>query len=174
MLLGIVEMPLLELQSVTKRYGSRAAIANLNLKFTAEQIYVVIGPSGCGKSTLVKVMMGLLRPDEGTVFLDETPLTSAIQVRERVGYVVQDGGLFPHLTARQNVTLVANYLGWSQPRVTQRISQLTELTRLPQDALDRYPLQLSGGQRQRVGLMRALMLDPQILLLDEPLGSYTY
>ena len=118
-------------------------------------------------------MLGLLWPDSGAVRFEGTPLTpaNAPLLRRRMGYVIQDGGLFPHLTARGNVLLMARYLGRSDAELQPRLMKLTELTRFPADALDRYPVQLSGGQRQRVSLMRALMLDPAVLLFDEPLGA---
>src|SRR5262249_46393423 len=134
---------------------------------------VLIGPSGCGKSTLIRVMIGLIRPDTGSVRFNAIELTveNARELRQRMGYVVQDGGLFPHLTARENATLMARYLGWDSKRISTRLAELTALTQFPEEGLDRYPVQLSGGQRQRVSLMRALMLDPDLLLLDEPLGA---
>jgi osmoprotectant transport system ATP-binding protein len=118
-------------------------------------------------------MIGLVRPDTGRVAIDGTPLAPAtvLQVRRELGYVTQDGGLFPHLSARNNVILMARYLGWDNRRIDARLAELTELTRFPADGLDRFPAQLSGGQQQRASLMRALMLDPRVVLLDEPLGS---
>jgi len=137
------------------------------------QTTVLIGPSGCGKSTLLRLMIGLIQPDTGTVFFDGIPLCpdNLLQLRRRMGYVIQDGGLFPHLSARANVRLMAHFLGWPRHQIEERIRVLTELTRFPADALDRYPAQLSGGQKQRVGIMRALMLDPTVLLLDEPMAA---
>ncbi|MBY0522312.1 MAG: ATP-binding cassette domain-containing protein [Gemmataceae bacterium] len=164
---------MLQLQGVAKSYGSRPALVPTDLTVARGQSTVLIGPSGCGKSTLLRLMIGLIRPDAGSVALDGIALTTdnARQLRCRMGYVVQDGGLFPHLTARGNVTLMARHLGWDEPRIAARLGELSSLTQFPEDGLDRYPVQLSGGQRQRVSLMRALMLDPDLLLLDEPLGA---
>ncbi len=164
---------MLELINVSKRYGAQQVLAPTTLTVEAGRTTVLIGPSGSGKSTLLRIMIGLIRPDTGTVRFDGTELTPAneLLLRRRMGYVLQDGGLFPHLTARENVTLMARYLRWDAARIEERVRELTELTRFPADGLDRYPAQLSGGQRQRVGLMRALMLDPVVVLLDEPLGA---
>ena len=118
-------------------------------------------------------MIGLVRPDSGSVAVAGAELTpeTAREVRRGIGYVIQDGGLFPHLSARDNAALMARHLGWDEPRVGARLGELAELTRFPAGGLDRFPAQLSGGQRQRVSLMRALMLDPRVVLLDEPLGA---
>ena len=163
--------PMIDLQGVTKRYGERVALQPTNLVVEAGGVTALIGPSGCGKSTLVRTVLALIEPDDGRVTVDGEAVTpaSAEEVRRKVGYVIQDGGLFPHLTARENATLMARFLG--QADADARLAELTELTRFPADGLDRYPNELSGGQRQRVGLMRALMLRPKVLLLDEPLGA---
>jgi osmoprotectant transport system ATP-binding protein len=161
------------LRDVAKLYAGRPALGPLTLDLPAGRTTVLIGPSGCGKSTLLRLLVGLVEPDAGAVTFDGTPVTPATAraVRLRVGYVIQDGGLFPHMTARANATLMARHLGRPRDSTNERVAELAELTRFPADGLDRYPHQLSGGQRQRVGLMRALMLDPDALLLDEPLGA---
>jgi osmoprotectant transport system ATP-binding protein len=161
------------LDNVSKRYDGKVALTETTLVVPSRQCLALIGPSGCGKSTLLRLVVGLITADTGRVLISGTPMSPATSrdLRRRLGYVIQDGGLFPHLTAAQNVTLVARHVGWEPPRVKRRLAELAELTRMPADLLERFPQQLSGGQRQRVGLMRALMLDPEVLLMDEPLGA---
>ncbi|MEM7352362.1 MAG: ATP-binding cassette domain-containing protein [Acidobacteriota bacterium] len=164
---------MLELHNVSKRFDDALAVDAVSLVVPAGRTLALIGPSGCGKSTLLRLMIALLEPDTGSVRCDgqEVDRESRLALRRRMGYVIQDGGLFPHLTARGNLALQAGYFGWSEERIDERILELAALTRFPADGWQRYPGQLSGGQRQRVSLMRALMLDPDVLLLDEPLGA---
>ncbi|MCP3916232.1 MAG: ATP-binding cassette domain-containing protein [bacterium] len=164
---------MLELRGVTKSYGEAVVLAPLDLVCARDETTVLIGPSGCGKSTLLKLINGLLVPDAGEVRFDGTRLTpqNAQGLRRRMGYVIQEGGLFPHLTARDNVELLARHIGIASAQRAARIAELCELAHFEVDLLGRYPRELSGGQRQRVALMRALMLDPEVLLLDEPLGA---
>ncbi len=161
------------LLNVSKSYDGKAAVSGVTLELPERTCLALIGPSGCGKSTLLRLSVGLVTPDTGEVRIGGICMSAetARQLRLRIGYVIQEGGLFPHLTAGQNASLVAEDLGWDRGRVAARLAELAELVRLPPDLLGRYPAQLSGGQRQRVGLMRALMLDPEILLMDEPLGA---
>jgi osmoprotectant transport system ATP-binding protein len=159
---------MITLRNVGKRYGSSVALQPTDLEIPSGKVTVLIGPSGCGKSTLLRLILRLIEPTTGEISIDGQPVTAETMqaVRRKVGYVIQDGGLFPHLTARENVTLMGRHLGQSVD-----VPGLARLVRFPEDGLDRYPLELSGGQRQRVGLMRALALDPSTLLLDEPLGA---
>lgn len=164
---------MIELKNVSKSYDGLTVLQPTTLTLEPGRTCVLIGPSGCGKSTLLRLMIGLIEPDAGTVEFQGTPLApgNLLSIRHRMGYVIQEGGLFPHLTAKGNVALLARHLGWEEARINERTDELRQLTHLPEDALERYPAQLSGGQRQRVSLMRALMLDPDVLLLDEPLGA---
>jgi osmoprotectant transport system ATP-binding protein len=161
------------LDNVSKSFGTLQVLKPTTMEFRTGESTVLIGPSGCGKSTLLRVLVGLVGADTGTVQFDGVTITpkNLQQLRQRMGYVIQDGGLFPHLTSRQNVGLLATQLGWESERVRKRVEELADLTRLPRVTLDRYPSQISGGQRQRVGIMRALMLDPAVILLDEPMGA---
>lgn len=162
-----------ELKDVCKTYGETQALCPTDMTVEAGKTTVLIGQSGCGKSTMIRLMVGLVRPDTGSVVFEGETLTreNAETLRRKMGYVIQEGGLFPHLTARENVCLVANYLGMAATETADRLETLRELTHFPESGLDRYPAELSGGQRQRLSLMRALMLDPDVLLLDEPLGA---
>ena len=164
---------LVKLVDVSKHYAGATALHSINLSVERGKTSVLIGPSGCGKSTLLRLIIGLIEPDSGSIALNGTPITSDTigNLRRRIGYVIQEGGLFPHLTARANVLLMARHIGESEDEMQNKLTELCELTRFSIILLSRYPVELSGGQRQRVGLMRALMLSPELLLLDEPLGA---
>ncbi len=163
---------MLELRRVAKRFGDAQAVRPLSLTFPKGRTTVLIGPSGCGKSTLLRMLIGLVMPDDGDVLWDGMPIIGRLdEARRRTGYAIQDGGLFPHLTVRRNVCLMPEHLGWDAARQAARLAELAALTRFPADRLDAWPAELSGGQRQRVAIMRALALDPDVLLLDEPLGA---
>jgi osmoprotectant transport system ATP-binding protein len=167
-----VAAPLIELRRLTKRHDRGAVVGPIDLSVERGRTLALIGPSGSGKSTLLRALLGVVRPDDGEIRFGGAPVDAASpEFRRRIGYVVQGGGLFPHLTAAGNAALVARYLGWDAARMRDRLEALAALTRFPRDALDRHPRQLSGGQAQRVSLMRALFLDPEVLLLDEPLGA---
>ena len=164
---------MIAIEAVEKTYEGRHVLGPLSLDVATGARVAIVGPSGCGKSTLLRVVLGLVRPDGGRVVVAGDPLRddNKLALRRRIGYVVQDGGLFPHLTAERNVTLVARHLGWNEGRIRKRLDELSAMTGIDRDALARWPLQLSGGQRQRVGVMRALFLDPDVILMDEPLGA---
>ncbi len=165
---------MLQITNLSKTYGQTMALKSIELSILAGKTTILLGPSGSGKSTLLRIINGLIQPDPGgTVWFEGIPITpqNALVLRHKMGYVIQEGGLFPHLTAYQNIALMARYLGWFPDQIDKRVTELAQLTQLPLEMLNRFPTQLSGGQRQRVSLMRALILDPDLLLLDEPLGA---
>ena len=164
---------MLELRNVSKKFGDMQALSPMNIPFTRGQTTALLGPSGCGKSTLLRIIVGLLESDTGEILFGDERVTpqNLRDVRRRMGYVIQDGGLFPHLSLRDNITLMARHLKWDAGRIEEQLTRLVALTHLPPTSLDRFPTQISGGQRQRVSLMRALFLDPDVVLLDEPMGA---
>jgi osmoprotectant transport system ATP-binding protein len=163
------------LEGVRKEYADgTVAVEKLSLDVPPGELVVLIGPSGCGKSTILRMVNRLIEPTAGRILLDGTDITATdpVELRRRVGYVIQSVGLFPHQTIRDNVGTVPRLLGWQRSRVRARCDELMELVGLdPARFGTRYPHELSGGQRQRVGVARALAADPVVLLMDEPFSA---
>ncbi|MDP1820599.1 MAG: betaine/proline/choline family ABC transporter ATP-binding protein [Acidimicrobiales bacterium] len=165
---------MIRLEHITKRYGSQVAVDDLTLEVAEGELCVLVGPSGCGKTTTMRMVNRLIEPTEGRIFIggEDVLELDPVHLRRRIGYVIQQIGLFPHQTIADNVATVPRLLGWEGPRVKARVDELLELVGLgPGSFGDRYPHQLSGGQRQRVGVARALGGDPEVLLMDEPFGA---
>lgn len=164
---------MIRFHKVGKSFGSEAALQATDLEIPANKTTVLIGLSGSGKSTILRLISGLIEPTTGWIEIDGEKLSSKKlpDFRRRMGYVIQSGDLFPHLTARRNILLVARELGFGTDEMSIRMEELCILARFPCNLLDRYPVELSGGEQRRVSLIRALMLKPDILLLDEPMGA---
>lgn len=164
---------MLTLKDLTRSFSGRVILDHINLSFAPKQTHVLIGASGSGKTTLLRLILGLDRPSAGAIELDGARLDGDSQTAwaRKIGYVPQNAGLFPHLTAADNVTLVARTLGWSKTEAGARLEELRQTTGLEPELLRRFPKQLSGGQQQRIAIMRAAFLDPKIMILDEPLGA---
>jgi osmoprotectant transport system ATP-binding protein len=165
----------LELRNVRKQYpgASRPAIEDLSLTVPAGEVCVLVGPSGSGKTTAMRLINRMIPISGGDILLGGRSVLSrdARELRREIGYVIQQIGLFPHLTIADNVATVPRLLGWEKERIAARVQELLTLVQLPPELADRYPTQLSGGQRQRVGVARALAADPPLLLMDEPFGA---
>lgn len=164
---------MIELINVTKVYSEKPVVKNLSLKIEDGKITVLIGPSGCGKTTTLKMINRLVYMTEGDIRIDGKSILSfdPTELRRRIGYVIQEVGLFPHYTVFNNIAVVPKLLGWDRERIIRRVHELLELVNLPESYLNRYPIELSGGEKQRVGVARALSADPDILLMDEPFGA---
>jgi len=164
----------LTFENVTKIYsGNKKAVNNLNLEIEKGEFICFIGPSGCGKTTSMKMVNRLIEPTEGRILIDGKDIMkqNRVQMRREIGYVIQQIGLFPHMTISDNITLVPKLLQWSKEKRRERAEELIKLVNLPEEYLDRYPQELSGGQQQRIGVLRALASNPPLILMDEPFGA---
>jgi len=167
---------MIRLENVSKTFpgATRPAVDRLDLDVPDGTTCVLIGPSGCGKTTTMRIVNRLIEPSSGRIVVEGQDVTraDAVELRRRIGYVIQQVGLFPHMTIAQNVATVPQLLGWPGPRIASRVEEMLSLVGLePAQFLDRYPRHLSGGQRQRVGVARALAADPPVMLMDEPFGA---
>jgi osmoprotectant transport system ATP-binding protein len=165
--------PIITFTNVSKRYGDTVVLSEIELEIPNGQTTVIVGQSGSGKTTLLRMVNGLIKPDSGRleVFGDLVPEENIENFRRKIGYAVQGAGLFPHVSVKENIVLIARLVGWSSQDLDERFEMLMRQMELPLDLSDRIPNELSGGQQQRVGLCRALMLKPKLLLLDEPFSA---
>jgi len=166
----------IELLNVTKQYPNQdqAAVENFSMKINPGELIMLVGPSGCGKTTTMKMINRIIEPTSGSITIDGEDVLSLDQntLRRRIGYVIQQIGLFPHMTIAENVSVVPKLLGWTKEKTAARVEELLSVVELdPKTFLNRYPKQLSGGQQQRVGVARALAADPPVMLMDEPFGA---
>lgn len=169
-------MNAIEFRGVSLKFpgSSRWAVDQVSCQIERGKLVVILGPSGCGKTTLLKMVNRLYEPTNGTIYINGQDIRriKATSLRQQIGYVIQQSGLFPHMTVAQNIGVVPKLLGWEKPKTQARVDELLSLVALPPaDFRDRYPAQLSGGQQQRVGVARALAGDPEVILMDEPFGA---
>ncbi len=164
----------INIDSVTKKYGSITAVKEVSLEIQGGELLILLGPSGCGKTTLLRMINRLVEIDEGNISINGQDIQdfNPVLLRKNIGYVIQQIGLFPHMTVKENIGLVPKLEGWSEKEITGKVRDLLELVSLPPDQfINRRPKQLSGGQQQRIGLARAMVMDSPLLLMDEPFGA---
>lgn len=167
-------MSFIDIRNVTVKYDEHVVLKNFNLQIEKGEFVTVIGTSGCGKSTALGLINGMVKPAAGEVFLEGKNLSEMdlIELRRRVGYVIQDVGLFPHMTVKENITFVPSLMGVNDDdHMQKRIDELVRMVALDANLLERYPRSLSGGQQQRIGIARAFMMTPDLILMDEPFGA---
>ena len=164
---------MIEVQHLSKRFASHTAVDDVSLTVEQGETLVLLGTSGCGKTTTLKMINRLIEPTTGSIRIDGADVRQqpGPELRRRIGYVIQDGGLFPHYTVAEAIATVPKLLGWQPADIQQRTRELIAKLQLPETMLNRYPAELSGGQRQRVGLARALAAHPPVVLMDEPFGA---
>ncbi|MGM9925709.1 MAG: ABC transporter ATP-binding protein [Bacillus sp. (in: firmicutes)] len=165
---------MLKFEDVSKVYGGgKRAVNHVSFDIRKGEFIVFIGPSGCGKTTTMKMINRLIKPSEGKIYLNGEDIMQkdVVELRRSIGYVIQQIGLFPHMTIRENIALVPKLLKWPETKRTARVEELLKLVNMPEEFLDRYPFELSGGQQQRIGVLRALAAEPPLILMDEPFGA---
>ncbi|WP_373760528.1 betaine/proline/choline family ABC transporter ATP-binding protein [Streptococcus ferus] len=167
------DQPMIEFKNVSKIYGDNAAVDKINLTINPGDFVCFIGTSGSGKTTLMRMINRMLKPSKGDVFFKGQNIAqfNPVKLRRKIGYVIQNIGLMPHMTIYENITLVPKLLKWSEEKKRAKAKELIHLVELPEDFLDRYPSELSGGQQQRIGVIRALAADQDVILMDEPFGA---
>jgi len=163
----------IQFNNITKYYGDNLIIDNLSLSIDDGELITILGQSGSGKTTLLKMINGLIKPDSGTIHVYDKDVSTCdiVKLRRKIGYVVQETVLFPHMDIYHNMGYVLSLLGWSKSKIKKRVKDLVNIVNLDNSMLKRYPLELSGGERQRVGIARALAASPKVMIMDEPFGA---
>lgn len=164
---------MIRFENVSKRYGDHVILNNINFEVQTGEFVALIGTSGCGKTTTLQMINRLIDPTSGDIYIDDKNIRELdpVELRRRIGYVIQEIGLFPHMTIRQNIEIVPKMLKWEKEKISERTPRLLKMVNMSESCLDRYPSSLSGGQQQRIGLLRALAADAPIILMDEPFGA---
>lgn len=161
-------------ENITKKYNDVTIVDKLNLTIKEGEFVVLIGPSGCGKTTTLKMINALIKPNDGNIYIDNENINSmdSVQLRRKIGYVIQQIGLFPNMTVEENICIVPKLLKWSKEKCNKRVRELLDMVEMPYEQnAKKYPNELSGGQQQRIGVLRALAAEPPIILMDEPFGA---